>query len=50
MNKPRNVQQSKYYKCYNCGFSKEVVIPCNDCGEGEVKCPFCGEKMARGWE
>ena len=50
MNKPINVQQSKSYKCYNCGFVQEVVLPCNDCRGGEVNCPFCGEQMERRWE
>ncbi|WP_340820495.1 hypothetical protein [Methanolobus sp. WCC4] len=42
--------KGKSYKCHNCGYFREVVIPCNSCGDQNICCPFCGEQMTRLWE
>ncbi|WP_164997774.1 hypothetical protein [Methanolobus psychrotolerans] len=50
MNKHCDVYTGEQYQCPNCGFAMEVVNPCHSCGEGEVRCPFCGEQMAKKWQ
>jgi predicted nucleic acid-binding Zn ribbon protein len=37
------------YRCLNCGYSMEILNPCHSCGEGEFRCPFCGEIMTKKW-
>ncbi|WP_406600962.1 hypothetical protein [Methanolobus mangrovi] len=50
MNKQYDIHQNKRYKCHNCGYAREVIVPFNNYGEGDLVCLFCGEQMTRNWE
>ncbi|WP_292466277.1 hypothetical protein [Methanolobus sp.] len=50
MSKIYDTHKERSYKCHNCGYSREVTIPCNNCGDMDVCCPFCGEVMMKTWQ